>query len=545
MSSTGLYRFATLLSQIGDDSEFVHLISLQLDHWADEGEGENRVIPAGILDLYRLLGADPFPSDTWPSGSILRDVGWVRALGMIFWYCDSLSADGCVGTLTDSLLLYDEALARGFVDPPVSPHAGCIDRLGMDVQYPGVKHGLYSLLQVLFRGPAVSEEEMEGRIVTALRSEGYTRDPLDYRAVYLVLVLLECMGLVSPRCSYAAIVRQQLIAQLVSEECWLWGVFVALQLPDDAQRSFIVKEMVLRHAVAEDDMPLIEGTSGRGKRHVASSMQSLPSLKNISTSEQVHFLVEVLHVPICWLHEAAAHRFRYAHDHFKEVQHLNFARLWDSAREVVCSELAPMVLMKSSAAGTSLLQLLESMDVEGGRLEDLWSSKSDILLSFLRLKSSVDSLVSKRGGDMEGGNDFQIGELAGELQNTACEAKLLLERVQMLNTKSVSSSSSSAGTRGKGPSIEYAALLNMGTYLFDFMDRLSRSSEGTSRFTRETDLFENVSLFESSLTDDFPVLGDHVLSSLHHHSAVMLREAASRLSLSYRMSSSATVMTVV
>jgi hypothetical protein len=541
--SAGLYRMATLLSQIGDDSEFVQLVSFQLEQWGDnEGYSETNTIPKGVLDIYRLMGADPFPSDSWPGESILKNIGWMRALSMIFWYCDSLSSpDGSVGTLTDSLVLYDAALERGYVDPPASPYVSDTDALGMNVQYPDVKHGLHSLLQVFFRHPDVSDEEMEVKIINALRGEGYTRDSLDYRASYLVLQLLECMGVASSISAYSSITRAHFIAQLISEGCWLWAVFIALQIPDDIQRSFAVKEMVLRYAVFDGEVNLSDISNG------TSDVSGLISLRdNACTADQVHFLVDILRVPLSWLHEAAACRSGYAHDHIKQVQHFNFAQLWRPAKEIVCTKLAPLIWTKSSSASSTLKSLLESMDADSDSVKDVWNSKSDILLSFLTLKSHVDDLAHRRSAGSGSGSgwmrpenigeeeDFRMGE---DLESIVFEAKSLLERVQMLNK------STSSGR--KGPSVERVTLLNMGTYLFDLIDRLTwRNDSPDGKLSPEPDLYESVGLFGNSLSNSYPVLGDHVLHSLHRHSSSMLREAANRLSMSYKMSLSAGEMNV-
>jgi hypothetical protein len=83
----------------------------------------------------------------------------------------------------------------------------------------------------------------------------------------------------------------------------------------------------------------------------------------------------------------------------------------------------------------------------------------------------------------------------------------------------------------------------MGTYLYDLIDRLTWRSEMFE--DSDCDLYGSVSLFENSLAGNFPVLGDHVLHSLHQHSSVMLKEAANRLSNSYRMSIQATKLGVM
>ena len=523
--SAGLYRMSTLLSQIGGDHEFVRLISFQLDSWANsESSPDTSTIPKGVLDLYRLMGADPFPSDMWPDGSILKDIGWMRALGMIFWYCDSISSsDDSVGTLSNSLILYDQALQNDYVDEPCSPYVSDSDVHGLNVQYPDVKHGLYSLLQVFFRSADVEDDEMEGRILSALRTEGYTRDPLDYRAAYVILLLLECMGVASPGNFYASATRSSFISQLINEGCWMWAVFIAMQTPDDLQRAFLVKELILRHAVITDDVAALDYLKNPNSTFEKNTFMSLSLKNNTDTKHQVNFLVNILHVPITWIHEAAAHRYGYSHLYIKQVQHLNFAQSWRLAKEIICTKLAPLILVRSSASSKILLNLLESMDCDDEDMEDVWTSKSDIILCFLRLQSHVDQLAKETLVPTDSNKEYYHTRMITEDYNEILiNAKSLLGRVQQLNTKG-----------NNEPTIDRATLLNMGTYLFDLIDSRNQSDRMENP---DVDLFDSTGIFENCLNNNYPVLADHVLHSLHHHSSVMLKDAANRFSKSYIMS---------
>jgi hypothetical protein len=414
------------------------------------------------------------------------------------------------------------------VDQPSSSYQNDSSVLGGDVSYPGVTHGLYSLLQVLFRDSDAGDDEMEGKIIQSLRCEGYTRDLLDYRAVYLVLVLLECMGIAAPDTSYACSIRKHFITQLISEGYWLWAVFVALQISDDVSRGIIVKEMIFRYAVIDGDF---EGIIDSNEIFDYSRLRSLKCCNN---SDQAYFLVNILKVPLSWLHESAAYRYGYSCNYFKQVQHLNFAKLWLPAKEIVCTKLAPMILLKSSVASHSLLLLLESMDL-GAVQEDMWSSRSDILLSFLRLKSHVENVVKIYG--MENMFDRNVVD---RLEDIVVEAKQLLERVQILNTINNKLLSRTSKSR-VNPTIEHATLLNMGTYLFDLIDKLTW--RGNESF--QEDLYDSVRLFESCLSDEFPVQNDHILHSLNNHSSELLKEAANRLSHSYHVSDDAYEMTMM
>lgn len=320
---------------------------------------------------------------------------------------------------------------------------------------------------------------------------------------------------------------------------------------------------------------------------------SIKSLKNnTNINNEIYFLVNILHIPISWLYESAAYRCGYAHNFFKQVQHLNYANKWYEAKEIVCRKLAPMVILKSSSAGDKLRELLLSMQVDNssGSKEDIWNDRSDILLSFLNLKHHVDEIIKTQkqkilnSNKIDSKNDeyyekSEIDLIAQGLDSTINDAKLLLERIRILNniTLSLQSTSNnknnssnmssnniinSRNSNNQPPSIETATLINMGTYLFDLIDRLTWRNEknassnddnninnNTNNNTNknnindsvnsdnnENDLYQSIAPFEDCLDPNFPVLGDHLLLSLNRHSAMMFREAASNLSKSYCMS---------
>ena len=152
----------------------------------------------------------------------------------------------------------------------------------MSVDYPNVEHGLFQLLKLLFPDDVSADwdeeavyEDTRQRVVQCLRPEGYTRDALDMRSSYFLLVLLECADISSTNRQsssnnnsgssndsnnsvssnnssssspvHALVVRQQFIYQLVSAGLWHWAVFVALQIPDTNTRTDLAKELVLRY----------------------------------------------------------------------------------------------------------------------------------------------------------------------------------------------------------------------------------------------------------------------------------------------------------
>jgi hypothetical protein len=516
----GLYRLATLLSQIGDDANFVHLMSHQLTLWAGQGlneEGGKGCIPGDLLAVYRLLGSDPFPSDMWEGeGSVLLSFGWERSLAMLFWYCScslGSAADGSLGTLADALSLYDDGLGLGFVDPPVTEFVHDTHPRGADVGYPSFTSGLYALLQVLFRptlDAGVSDEDKDALVGVALRPEGYTRDGLDYTSSYWVLVLLEACGVTHPSSAHARHVRMHYMAQL-EQTGWVWAVLVALQTPDDAQRGAIVKGVLSRHVEGSATIPPTSSHS------LASGAGGLAAYARTSPYS---FLVHVLHVPPTWIHEAAAHRCNHAHLHLERVNHLIGAEQWSTAKDVVCNEIAPAALFQSSGTAPSLLTLLESIDrpVEG---EDVWADRSDIVLCYLQLRARIHS----QGVDLE-----DLGDMLADAQE-------LLQRVHALQVQDGGSGVGQGVGRGAAYrprlDVRHISLLDIGTYLHDLVDRLSWQL--TSCGVAVGSPLSVVDAPDNYLT---AVMEEKVLQSVQRKCEVMLKHSAGMLSAAY----SATVM---
>ena len=91
--------------------------------------------------------------------------------------------------------------------------------------------GLNSLMEVLFPGQS-SAMTMNERTLSCLNPLSYGRDKQDGGSPYVMLTLLEALGLVSNDAPAARIVRQDFIFQLLSEGLWWWAVYVALQIED-------------------------------------------------------------------------------------------------------------------------------------------------------------------------------------------------------------------------------------------------------------------------------------------------------------------------
>jgi len=452
----GLWRLATILAQLDGDVAVGAVLRQQLQQWYVSDY--DQTIPKALLSVYRLIagefvhrsirystsGPDEGARvDVW-SDSIFTShstpLGWERCVAAIFWYAgnncalaemcglDPGTEEEC-GKMATALRIYRNTLT---VQQHHEMHtSGAMDADGEDggrlVDEPLIPadqtlrsevtpNGLFSLLELLLTdgNDAVETEESVQQCINALSSEGYTRDPLDHRASYLVLVLLECLGFVDQTDAHASIVRQHMIHQLTALGQYKWAIMISLQITDDAVRTVTAKDLVQRWA----------GAIG-WQQH--------------DTWDE-NFLRQQLKMPVSWIHEATAYRAGYyscadetrSADVGSQAKYLieaylssgknmqadedapvtwavaptaetvkRRASLREAALDTVCTKIAPLAMLKLGGAINDrlaeLLDLLTPPDADANPVEEgssTWSDFNDIMQQFFTLKSDVHQLAT-------------------------------------------------------------------------------------------------------------------------------------------------------
>jgi hypothetical protein len=448
--NAGMFRLALLLSQLDGDSCVPHLVRSQLELWR-VSEADYTIAPE-LLKLYRLLagtviteqqgtgagagtdadadvdadlGGDVVDSGAAPVSS-LTGLGWLRGLGMLFWYCSTAdSFIDNISTLSNALENFRIVMQDGLADAPVSAFEQDADPLGADVSYPTATTGLYSLLELLFPSAASSSAaaaaasnmdsddlmiayEVRRSVVTALHPSGYSRDALDYRASYLLLVMLESAGISSVYAEHADIVRRHFVFQLLSEGHWQWALFVALQLPSVSARYCLVSDILMRFA---------GGCT--------------------ANAELFSFLTTSLNIPAPLLHTAEACEQGYQLQYAKQVNSLIAAGSYSLATQVIVTKIAPNALLAAGDTAHKLLLLLESVTLQQEQTMTAakmlsvygnnWTDLSDVFLTFLRIKDCVSSLAKTgnparndggNSGNVESANVFGAMEVSIAAQET-------------------------------------------------------------------------------------------------------------------------------
>ena len=504
----GMFRLATLLSQLDGDASLPTLMRNQLETW--RCSEADKTIPADLLKIYRLLAGSVLVEDEMEvTDSIVLGLGWVRAIGILFWYCSKETLLDTVGTLAGAVESY-QLCGSALVDPPVSSYVKDTDPLGADV-ITNTKHGLYSLLELLFPDSsnqrlteAELNAELNRKIVASLLPAGYTRDALDYRTSYLILAVLESAGVADEQASYACIVRQHLIFQLLSFGLWKWAVFIALQLKDVHARYSLSRDIVLRFAGCRD-WELVEDDSSAEK-----------------------FLSHRVNIPQVWIYEATAYRLGYEFDRFQQAMYLIDAKQWDHGKEILCIYVAPKAILASSSVAAKLLSAFESMEEreqeelrsEGllaPRYTNTYATLSAIFVAFLRLRDFVESV---RDSDLEVQKVEGVIEINTKLDEMLQEAKSLLHR--LANYQSKQAVNQEIGTESI---YRNAVLYDMSNYLYRLISKLvSLRSSPEGQEGKEL-----LHLVSSEYLHGIPVHGDSVSKTLGIVSEEHLHEAAHRL----------------
>ena len=309
--NAGLTRLAGLLLQAEGDAEVRVRIRKQIELWYYIGDSFKSV-PPGLLRIYRLLGARHAglldPQDQ--RECILRGLGWKRALGCLFWFGieerEEIGGGGPApaGSLLEAVGCMEALRNLGLVDAPVSPRpllgTGCQAMRAPEYQ---CVHGVYSLLRALVPGEVqlgklALTSSSQSPALQSLFPEAYGCGALDYRAPFIVLLLLQCCqqglnvqnrGAGIDNSAAAAIVRNHLIAQLSAagtSDGWKWAIVVALTCPQDHARAIAVRDLL--------------------SRWVGAKCGEDPQWEPRVDDEDYKFMCADLSLPQTWLWKAAA-----------------------------------------------------------------------------------------------------------------------------------------------------------------------------------------------------------------------------------------------
>jgi hypothetical protein len=526
-----MFRLATLLSQLDGDATVPALIRNQLEMWKVT-EADLTIAPE-LVRLYRLLAGTVVVEDSQGRPeSALSGLGWLRGIGVLFWYCSSTdSFVENIGTLSSALDSYRIVLQDSFADPPVSPFVHDQDRQGANVSYPATTNGLYSLLELLFPSSSATSADLDhasleldirNNTIAALRPSGYTRDALDHRASYLLLVMLESAGISHISATHACIIRQHYIFQLLGAGLWQWALYVALQLPDASARYCLVTDILMRFAGdCEWDA---EGNAPTKRAFV--SLQA--------------FLTNALNLPESLLHESAAYYAGDQRNYNKQVSNFISAGKFRLATEITVNRIAPTAMLASGSASSKLLQLLETIAGLAAKdatafqtpYADHYADLSDVFLSFLRLKNAIEEVGS--GGKKATAHEVLFAAMA--VPDLLREARRLIGRITTLYQQRKAQLSASQPPQHtvfadiQDQRYIEVVLFDMCTYLYKLAQRLDLAAvdqEGGADVTAVHRVVHG--LLATDVFDSAPVLCAQLATTTAQCNNAFLQHAAGHL----------------
>ena len=521
----GMFRLATLLSQVDGDSTVPILLRNQLEMWK-VSEADLTIAPE-LVRLYRLLAGTAISEDSQgQADSCLTDLGWLRGIGVLFWYCSSTdSFVENISTLSSAIDSYRIALQDNFADPPVSPYLRDTDRQGADVSYPATATGLYTLLELFFPSSsnvsmdldnAALELDIRNNVINALRPSGYTRDALDYRASYMILVMLESAGISHISSTHACIIRQHYISQLLSAGLWRWALFVALQLPDPSARYCVINDIIMRFGCEFD-------------------WDAESSTASLRPYDSLHvFLTNALSIPETLLHESEAYFAGYRGLYYKQVNCLISAKMYELSTEITVTRIAPMALLSSDAASSQLLKLLETISglssqntpVSGTTYSNNYTKLSDVFLTFLRLK---DAICRVNGVEKSSTTDMVV--LAMEVPELVREARELIGRITAVNQlrKAIKKKNRCDRKTKTDLNERYIdiVLFDMCTYLYNLVQSMELATHAQEDGPLSNNSVQN--LLSQDALDWAPILNEQLAATTASCNHVFLQHAASCL----------------
>ena len=411
---------------------------------------------------------------------ILAGLEWTNALGVIFWYCN-----GCVGKLSHAVTFYDTYANRNLPTPPFAPtEAGlvplidcdmpvddnsAVDNCDMPIFLP-VTHTLYALVKAFF--PDVDhvsadsvpvEDSVLAYSKACLRPRGYTRDHLDYRGSFISLLLLECTGMLSAADSphQIAIVRQHMIAQLLSEGMWQWAVFVCMQIEDAVSRAYAVRDIVLRYG---------------GKTSWEEDEDSCE-----------YFLMTRFFVSDQLLHEATAYRCSYERNFRLQAAYLMQCGQVFDATHVVCRQLVPPALFNSAEAHAKIQILLTSLencvDVTVFSVSEMsiWEQTGGSLLSYFQLKNDVEMLRHGKGQTDDDFDDTTNQQQDLTPADIVEQSRRIVREADHLLRILSSTSFGMCRSLVTADTVTKIAVHDIGTYLFQVITDISKTDYDLAR----------------------------------------------------------------
>ncbi|XP_012944343.1 nuclear pore complex protein Nup98-Nup96 [Aplysia californica] len=368
------HRMSLLMAQAMTGQAFRQLMAAQLDKWAELNACQ--FVKELRMKIYCLLAGELVWATKDLTVNTCKGLDWKRALALHLWY-KCLPGE----SIQQALAQYQKGFrgskeSQAYCAAPVPPYLEG-ENLGDEEIFDTAYH-----LLCLF-------SDKKYPLEAVLSPSSSTASHLDFRLSWHLLQTLESLGYrhLSPQCRDT--IHVSFASQLEAQGLWQWAAFVLLHIPSAVQRQKAVQSLLQRHLGIGEEM-----------------------------TERERFLLDKLHIPAQWLHQAKAIRAGLESNRAAEARHWLLAGQYDKAHTIVIRHIAADAIINDDY--NYLRSFLEKMALPEHSLSILnWASSGKVFLDFINIRERLELLKQQEP------TPYDLEELEPEVRSLCSRVKSL------------------------------------------------------------------------------------------------------------------------
>ncbi|KAH9492375.1 Nuclear pore complex protein Nup98-Nup96 [Bulinus truncatus] len=356
------HRLALLLSQAMGSMLTRQMLTRQLALWAEHNTCQ--FISPLRLKIYCLLAGQLVWHSSYLNEEVLESssekinsclgLDWKRALALHLWYKSPPNA-----SVQQALRQYQQGFqgsehSRPYCVPPLPPYLEDDDESDDKIFDDKIFDTAYHLL-CLYSDKSYGLEAL-------LSPTSSTASHLDFRLSWHLLQVLQALKYSHLSPYHTESINVSFATQLEALGLWHLAAFVLLHVKDTNQRQQALMSLLQRHIELGDDF-----------------------------SDREQFLVNKLHIPAEWLHQAKAVRAHIEGNHDAEARHWILAKNYNRGHIVVIRHLASDAIINDEDIYLkSFLDELAPPERSVGIMN--WSSTGKVFLDFINIRKRLEQL---------------------------------------------------------------------------------------------------------------------------------------------------------
>ncbi|XP_055893194.1 nuclear pore complex protein Nup98-Nup96-like isoform X2 [Biomphalaria glabrata] len=347
------HRLALLLSQAMGSMVTRHMLAVQLAQWAEQNTCQ--FISKLRLKIYCLLAGQLVWRPGSSEGDSTEDINtchgldWKRSLALHLWFKSPPN-----GTIQHALRQYQQGFEsnenrRPYCARPLPPYLE-----EEEENDDSIFDTAYHLL-CLYADKSYGLEAL-------LSPTSSTPSHLDFRLSWHLLQVLQSLQYCHLSPYHTESIHVSFASQLEALGLWHWAAFVLLHIRDTGHRQQAVMSLLQRHIQLGD-----------------------------SLDERETFLVNELHIPSEWLHQAKAIRAHLEGNYATEAKHWILAGHYSRGHSLILQHLASDAIINDE--DMFLKSYLEQLAPPERSLSILnWSTSGKVFLDFINIRQRIDQL---------------------------------------------------------------------------------------------------------------------------------------------------------